>query len=828
MVDIIRPNFGTVWAASGEKLSPTEIKIQGGWIQEMMPYQYQNFLQNRVDNAITYILQKGVPEWDASQEYTANKSVVTYSGQLYMALTTNTNVLPIVTASWKKLTVTLGVNGALPVAFGGTGATNAADARTNLGIGSAATVNLPTTNGMVVKLADNSLVARSITGTTGYITVTNPDGVSGSPTINVGANVAKTDADAAWTTTSSIRLPAGATSEQGVATPGRVRFNLETNEFQGAYNDGWGVLSKPVIASQISIVDVGGYYSSNNVEEALQEAASIDDSGMIKPLDSYVKETRSIVDALEVRTDELEKNTVRFQSYVQLRVYSGSATVADVTSTGLAGRFIVSTDDVTSPDDGGTLIVSADGRRWIRTGIERIQASWFGVATGVADVSDPMEKCLLAGRRLGKGIDLPGDGFLTHTKPIVFRSGDDVIGQGEGRTAFQKTTNLKSGLPPLLAPEAAGAEGITDVYDVDACMIVVPDAAGQYARNITLKGFYSESRQASRSVYGFYAPRICLSNFKDLAFSSQTAIFMKNTWMVAWERVRGGRASVGWAVVGDHLTSEGLAGFPAGGTSNSFRACWAHDCAEAGWSFDGLCYSAMIGCGVDNVHTNSTNQARGYSFQNCRGIVLDACGAEGITGTWLYVDKSIVSLNGCTAYWMNLDAAKVAAITNPFAVLDVVNGSSVTLDNCSLQYDGTATKVMPYFISDASRVQLLGGTKLPITGLLFGVGGLGDSASALYDATRETIRAKVRFQVAGGAVTIVRATPGVTVVRNGVGDFTVSVPTSETVFNDLVPIAMSDQFAITTTAFGPGVHRFTTRNVSGAPADPENVSWVCA
>ena len=100
MVDIIRPNFGTVWAASGEKLSPTEIKLQGGWIREMMPYQYQNFLQNRVDNAITYLLQKGVPEWDAAQEYTANTSVVTYSGQLYMAITTNTNVLPSVVASW--------------------------------------------------------------------------------------------------------------------------------------------------------------------------------------------------------------------------------------------------------------------------------------------------------------------------------------------------------------------------------------------------------------------------------------------------------------------------------------------------------------------------------------------------------------------------------------------------------------------------------------------------------------------------------------------------------------------------------------------------------
>ena len=513
-------------------------------------------------------------------------------------------------------------------------------------------------------------------------------------------------------------------------------------------------------------------------------------------------------------------------NYSALRSYTGRAKAVRITDSVFAGLFILDAADTTTADNGGTVIVDGSGRRWKRQVQSVILASWFNVVPESPDVSDALAAAL-AHHRVAKLPLVIGDGWFQHSKPIIIRSGDVMYGQGEGRTLFQKSTNNTSGLPSLLAPEAAGAEGISDSYNVDACFILVPDSAGEYVRNVTLNGFYSESRQTSRSVYGFYAPRICLSNFKDLAFSAQTAIFMKNTWMVSWERVRAGRASVGWWVSGDRLTASGVAGFPAGGTSNSFTACWAHDCTEVGWSFDGLTYSAMIGCGVDNVHTNSTYQARGYSIQNCRGIELDACGAEGITGTWLYASKSIVSLRGCTAYWMNLDTAKVAAITSPYAVLDVVGGSSVVLDNCSLQYDGTASKVMPYYISDASRVQLLGGTKLPITGLLFGLGGLGDSASALYDATRETIRAKVRFRVAGGAVTIVRGTPGVTVVRNGVGDFTVSVPTSETVFNDLVPVAMSDQFAITTTAFGSGVHRFTTRNSAGVAADPANVSWIC-
>lgn len=270
MVDITKPVYGTVWADAGEKLSPIEEKIQSGWVQEMMPYQYENFLQNRQDVAITYLFQKGVPEWSSEQEYIANKSVVTYAGQMYMALLTNTNTLPTVSTSWKRLTINFAPNGAVPISFGGTGATSAADARANLGIGTVATANFPVTNGLLVKLSDNTLVTRAVSGTAGYITVTNGDGTSGNPIINVGVNVAKTDADASWSTTGSIKLPSGSTSEQGIATPGRVRFNLETDEFQGAYSGGWNVLAKPATAAQTPIVDTGGYYSSTNVEGALQ------------------------------------------------------------------------------------------------------------------------------------------------------------------------------------------------------------------------------------------------------------------------------------------------------------------------------------------------------------------------------------------------------------------------------------------------------------------------------------------------------------------------------------------------------------------------------
>lgn len=255
MADISKPIYGDIWANSGEKLSPSNTKIASGWVQEMMPYQFENFLQNRTDTAISYLLQKGIAEWSADQEYVANKSVVTYASQLYMATATTTNVLPTVTASWKRLTISLGVNGAVPVSFGGTGATNAADARVNLGIGTSATADFPVANGLISKLADNTLAVRTITGTTGYITVTNGDGVSGNPTINVGNNVAKTDADAAWTTKTSIRLPSGSTAERGAAVSGRIRFNTELNKFEGYNGNSWNALGA---SSDIEITTLSG------------------------------------------------------------------------------------------------------------------------------------------------------------------------------------------------------------------------------------------------------------------------------------------------------------------------------------------------------------------------------------------------------------------------------------------------------------------------------------------------------------------------------------------------------------------------------------------
>jgi hypothetical protein len=54
-------------------------------------------------------------------------------------------------------------------------------------------------NGLITRTSSSSAAARTITGTTNVITVTNGDGVSGNPTLTTGSLVARTDTAQAFT-----------------------------------------------------------------------------------------------------------------------------------------------------------------------------------------------------------------------------------------------------------------------------------------------------------------------------------------------------------------------------------------------------------------------------------------------------------------------------------------------------------------------------------------------------------------------------------------------------------------------------------------------------
>lgn len=103
MAEITRPSLADLWAQGGARQAPTSQKVQLGWVSEIPPYQSQNWWQNRVDNSIAHIFQRGILEWNSSTEYFKDKSYVNVNGKLYVSLTNNINKPPLTSPSdWKR------------------------------------------------------------------------------------------------------------------------------------------------------------------------------------------------------------------------------------------------------------------------------------------------------------------------------------------------------------------------------------------------------------------------------------------------------------------------------------------------------------------------------------------------------------------------------------------------------------------------------------------------------------------------------------------------------------------------------------------------------
>ena len=190
-----KPQFNSVWATTGNKIAPDGAKILQGWVVEIPPYEFDNWIQNRQDALLAHINQLGIPVWDATVEYQAGKSYIqgVSTGIIYKAVTTNTNINP-----------ELDVQGNWVVAFQATGEAlqksqniadvpnkaldrtnlgipdtpfydgrylskvdnladvpNKSSARNNLGLGNSATRNIGTTSGTVM-VGDDSRVVNAV------------------------------------------------------------------------------------------------------------------------------------------------------------------------------------------------------------------------------------------------------------------------------------------------------------------------------------------------------------------------------------------------------------------------------------------------------------------------------------------------------------------------------------------------------------------------------------------------------------------------------------------------------------------------------------------
>lgn len=97
MANISKPGkLNLLWASSGDILDPGDTKYQTGWGVEVPPRQWENYIQNKQDQAIAHINQHGIAVWDADTEYQANTSYTqgATNGTIYRAKITHTNQNP--------------------------------------------------------------------------------------------------------------------------------------------------------------------------------------------------------------------------------------------------------------------------------------------------------------------------------------------------------------------------------------------------------------------------------------------------------------------------------------------------------------------------------------------------------------------------------------------------------------------------------------------------------------------------------------------------------------------------------------------------------------
>lgn len=131
-------------------------------------------------------------------------------------------------------------------------------------------------------------------------------------------------------------------------------------------------------------------------------------------LNGYVNANRVSFEG-ENLDDILEKGKP-LANYSTLRAYAGAATQVRITDPGIAGFFYYDAADTSSVDNGGTVIVSNNGKRWKRAYDGSMNAFWFMSSAQITDVqsmvpaidvTQELNYAAGAARLAGKALKLP-------------------------------------------------------------------------------------------------------------------------------------------------------------------------------------------------------------------------------------------------------------------------------------------------------------------------------------------------------------------------------------------------------------------------------------
>lgn len=88
-------HINNVWASDGDKVYPGDAKTALGWIEEIPPHEYFNFILYKLDAFVAHVNQRGIPSWDSVTQYIGGQSLtIDENGVLYKATVDSINQAP--------------------------------------------------------------------------------------------------------------------------------------------------------------------------------------------------------------------------------------------------------------------------------------------------------------------------------------------------------------------------------------------------------------------------------------------------------------------------------------------------------------------------------------------------------------------------------------------------------------------------------------------------------------------------------------------------------------------------------------------------------------
>jgi len=252
-------------------------------------------------------------------------------------------------------------------------------------------------NGMLAMTGGGTTVSpRILTGTSNQISITNADGASGAPNFGIADN-------AQFPGTGAVTLPNGTTAQKPVGASGQIRYNTDSQVFEGYANGSWNAFTLAGGVSSFSAGSTGlAPATASTGVVVLSGTLNVSSGGTgANTLTGYVKGTGitpMTASATIPSTDITGLGTMSTQNASAVAITGGTIAGATVTgstinssvigaTTAAAGTFTnvaMTTGTITTAPTTGTDIVNKEYADAIASGINFHQSCRLATTTALA------------------------------------------------------------------------------------------------------------------------------------------------------------------------------------------------------------------------------------------------------------------------------------------------------------------------------------------------------------------------------------------------------------------------------------------------------------